>query len=109
MASSSIVMMPQSASGRSQGTSVAAGFMGVMQTRSLTQDSSLTAGSKLSSMDDTASDAGSVASSISLISMPSSEDEDWQDSRTHLTTPPQVSRDAAEYIVLYDDSSSGED
>jgi next to BRCA1 gene 1 protein len=76
---------------------------------SLTRESSGTVTSKLS-MDDTASDGGSVGSSVSLISVPSSDDEDeedWQDSRAHLvTTPP---RDAAEYIVLYDDNSSDEE
>lgn len=73
---------------------------------SLTRESSGT----VRSMDDTASDGGSVGSSVSLISVPSSDDEDeedWQDSRAHLvTTPP---RDAAEYIVLYDDNSSDEE
>lgn len=78
---------------------------------SLTRESSGTATSKLSI--DTASDGGSVGSSVSLISVPSSDDEDeadWQDSRVHLVaSPPHNARDASEYIVLYDDASSDEE
>lgn len=79
---------------------------------SLTRESSGTVTSKLS-MDDTASDGGSIGSSVSLISVPSSDDEDeedWQDSRTHLVAnPPQNQRDPGDYIVLYDDTSSDEE
>jgi next-to-BRCA1 protein 1 len=112
LASSSVIMMPQAAaSAHSSGPSV----LGLnRQIMSLTRESSATATSKLS-MDDTASDGGSVGSSVSLISVPSSDEDDededdWQDSRAHLVvTPPQNSRDAAEYIVLYDDASSDEE
>lgn len=109
LASSSVIMMPQSAaSARSTAPSDA---VGLHQALSLTRDSSLTAGSK-PSIDDTASDNGSIGSSVSLISVPSSEDEDsvdWQDSRSHAEpTPPQSARDAADYEILYDTSSDEE-
>jgi next-to-BRCA1 protein 1 len=108
LASSSIVMMPQAPA--SALSTVASDVRRHML--SLTRESSDTATSKLS-MDDTASDGGSIGSSVSLISVPSSDDEDeedWQDSRAHLVTnPPQNPRDAGEYIVLYDDASSDEE
>jgi next to BRCA1 gene 1 protein len=81
-----------------------------------TRDSSLTATSKLATDDaDAASDGGSIGSSVSLISVPSSDDEDaedWQDSRSHVVTSPpeiQTMRDAGEYVVLFDDTSSDEE
>jgi len=109
LASSSVIMMPQAAaSAHSTGPSIIGLSRQIM---SLTRESSTTATSKLS-MDDTASDGGSVGSSVSLISVPSSDEDedDWQDSRAQVVvTPPQNSRDAAEYIVLYDDASSDEE
>jgi next-to-BRCA1 protein 1 len=113
LASSSVVMMPQSAgSARSTAPSDIADPLGSRHTFSLVRDSSIGTVSKLST-DDAASDAGSVGSSVSLISVPSSDDEDaedWQDSRSHApTTSPETLRDAAEYIVLFDDTSSDED
>jgi next-to-BRCA1 protein 1 len=112
LASSSVIMMPQSAgSARSTAPSDLAGPQGSRHTFPLVRDSSIGTVSKLST-DDAASDAGSVGSSVSLISVPSSDDEDaedWQDSRSHAPTSPETLRDAAEYIVLFDDTSSDED
>jgi next-to-BRCA1 protein 1 len=89
-----------------------AGLQGNQQAFPPTRDSSIGTISKLST-DDAASDAGSVGSSVSLISVPSSEDEDaedWQDSRSHVvTSSPETLTDAAEYIVLFDDASSDEE
>jgi hypothetical protein len=63
--------------------------------------------------DDAISDVGSDASSVSLISVPSSEDEDdeiWQDSRSHVVVPePERARAAMEYVVIYDEGSSEEE
>lgn len=112
LASSSVIMMPQSAgSARSTAPSDLAGPLGSRHTFPLVRDSSIGTVSKLS-MDDAASDAGSIGSSVSLISVPSSDDEDaedWQDSRSHAPTSAETLRDAAEYIVLFDDTSSDED
>jgi len=63
--------------------------------------------------DDATSDNGSDGSSVSLISIPSSDDDDdptiWEDSRSHVVLPtPDRARAAMEYVVLYDDSSSDE-
>jgi len=109
LASSSIIMMPQAAA--SAHSSAPSDITGVQQNQTfpLTRNSSITAASKLST-DDAASDGGSIGSSVSLISVPSSEDEDWQDSRSRgVTSPPETLRDAAEYIVLFDDTSSDEE
>jgi len=113
LASSSVIMMPQSAgSTHSTAPSDLAGPQGSGHTFPLVRDASIGTVSKLST-DDTASDAGSVGSSVSLISVPSDDDdedvEDWQDSRSHVPTSPETLRDAAEYIVLFDDESSDED
>lgn len=99
--------MPQgAASVHSTVPSAVAGINKHHAAMSLTQQSSITAASKA---DDNASDNGSVGSSVSLISIPSSEDADWEDSRSEVViTPPQSSRDATDYIVLYDTSSDEE-
>lgn len=68
MASSSIIIMPQAA-GSAQATSV--GLRGMKASSS----------------------GGSDASSVSLLSMPSTDDEDWQDSRSR-----------AEFVVVYESS-----
>ncbi|KAJ7597410.1 hypothetical protein C8J56DRAFT_920004 [Mycena floridula] len=57
-----------------------------------------------------ASDAGSDASSVSLISVPTSSEDDWQDSRAQVPAPTGASgEEAEEYVVLYEESSSEED
>lgn len=66
-----------------------------------------------------ASEAGSDTSLVSLVSMPASSEEDWEDSRTNVHVAPSVagrsagdgtlSEEAEEYVVLYDDSSSEEE
>jgi len=113
LASSSIVMMPQAAaSTRSTAPSDLMGIQQNQQTFPPSRDSSITSASRLS-MDDAVSDNGSIGSSVSLIDVCSSDDEDaadWQDSRTHVvTSPPETLRDAADYIVLFDDTSSEEE
>jgi next-to-BRCA1 protein 1 len=100
LASSSIVM-PQSAPVRSAAPSdVVTEEKGVAtSTISL---SPVTAPSK------PASEIGSDSDSVSLMSVPSSEDDDefaWEDSRLHA----EEGRSAMEYVVLYDDSSSEEE
>jgi next-to-BRCA1 protein 1 len=105
LASSSIIM-PQSAPAKSTASSdiVIEGTV-AMSTPVIT--SSIRA-------DDTASDNGSDGSSVSLISIPSSDSEDddptiWEDSRTHAVLLPSArARAGMEYVVLYDDSSSDE-
>ncbi|KDQ31174.1 hypothetical protein PLEOSDRAFT_1111699 [Pleurotus ostreatus PC15] len=71
---------------------------------------------------DVASDAGSVGSDVSLISMPSSsvadfdDDEDeedeavvWEDSRSHFSNErPPTNAENIEYVLLFDDNSSEE-
>lgn len=67
--------------------------------------SPVTAPSKPAS-EDGGSDHGSDGSSVSLISIPSSSDDDlatWEDSRSHVE--PERARTGMEYVVLYDDSS----
>jgi len=113
LASSSIVMMPQAAaSAHSTAPLDLAGIQQNQRTFPSSRDSSITAASKLST-DDAASDSGSIGSSVSLIDIYSSDDEDaadWQDSRSLVvTSPPETLRDAAEYIVLFDDTSSEEE
>ena len=105
LASSSIIMMPQAAaSAHSNAPS------DIQHNQQAFPHSSITAESKLST-DDDASDGGSIGSSVSLISVPSSDDdEDWQDSRSRgATSSPETLRDATEYIVLFDDTSSDEE
>jgi hypothetical protein len=51
--------------------------------------------------EDGSSDHGSEASSVSLISVPSSEDEEWASVPPAEEEPP-----AQRYVVLYDDTSS---
>lgn len=106
-------MMPQAAAtARSSAPSDLIGLQDNRQVFPPTRISSLATESKLSA-DDAASDSGSIGSSVSLISVPSSDDEDaedWQDSRSHVvTSPPEALRDAADYIVLFDDTSSDEE
>jgi next to BRCA1 gene 1 protein len=113
LASSSIVMMPQAAaSAHSTAPLDLAGIQQNQRTFPSSRDSSITAASKLST-DDAAYDSGSIGSSVSLIDIYSSDDEDaadWQDSRSLVvTSPPETLRDAAEYIVLFDDTSSEEE
>ena len=63
------------------------------------------------------SDDGSFGSSPSLISMPSTaenendeeDDEVYQDSRSRIATSPVAIERELEYVVLYDTSSSGDD
>jgi next to BRCA1 gene 1 protein len=107
LASSSIVM-PASAPVRSASTNATASTHNVQHSPS----SRATAVSRLT-LEDAVSDDGSDASSVSLISVPSSEDveddEVWQDSRSHvLVTSPERARAALEYVVLYDESSEEE-
>jgi next to BRCA1 gene 1 protein len=112
LASSSIIVMPQSAaSARSVAQSDLTDLKGNQQTFPLSRDLPLPVSK--SSVDDATSDGGSIGSSVSLISVPSSEDEDeddWHDSRSHVVnSSPENFRDAAEYIVLFDDTSSDEE
>jgi len=115
LASSSIIVMPQSAaSARSIAQSDLTDLHSNQQTFPLTRDLSLPVSK--SSVDDATSDGGSIGSSVSLISVPSSEDEDedvdedWHDSRSHVVnSSPENFRDAAEYVVLFDDTSSDEE
>jgi len=106
------MMMPQAAA--SARSTAPSDLIGHLPTFPPTRDSSLTATSKLVT-DDAASDGGSIGSSVSLISVSSSDDEDaedWQDSRSHVVTSPpeiQTMRDAGEYVVLFDDTSSDEE
>jgi len=106
LASSSIIM-PQSAPAKS---SVSSGTGMVIEGPPATSTSPAIA--SLPQTDDTVSDDGSDGSSVSLISVPSSDDDDdpaiWEDSRSHvvLLPPADRARAAMEYVVLYDDSSS---
>jgi hypothetical protein len=77
--------------------------------------SPLTAASGVTT-DYAASDNGSDASSVSLISVPSSEDDsdedEWEASRSHVVVPPPGPNrglSGMEYVVLYDESSSDEE
>jgi len=108
LASSSIVM-PASAPVRSASTHAT---VSDMQNVQHSPSSHATAVSRLT-LEDAVSDDGSDASSVSLISVPSSEDveddEVWQDSRSHVVvTSPERARAALEYVVLYDESSEEE-
>ena len=111
LASSSIIVMPQSAaSARSIAQSDLTDLQGNQQAFPLTRNLSLPVSK--SSVDDTTSDGGSIGSSVSLISVPSEDEDedDWRDSRSHVVNPsPENFRDAAEYIVLFDDTSSDEE
>jgi next-to-BRCA1 protein 1 len=108
---SSSIVMPQSAPVRSTAPSDVANGNILQQASSLPQVSPVTAASRLAT-DDAASDNGSDASSVSLISVPSSEDDidqaEWEDSRSHVLVP-SPARAGMEYVVLYDESSSDEE
>jgi next-to-BRCA1 protein 1 len=104
LASSSIIM-PQSAFAKSSASSDIVNEETVVMSTPVVVS--------LPRADDSASDNGSDGSSVSLISIPSSEDDDdptiWEDSRTHaVLLPPDRARAGLEYVVLYDDSSSDE-
>ncbi|KAG5219879.1 zz type zinc finger domain-containing protein [Salix suchowensis] len=89
---------------------------------SMPSSSSISATVSLASTNtDIASDAGSVGSDVSLISMPSSgvaefDDEDeedeavvWEDSRSHFSNErPPPNTENVEYVLLFDDNSSEE-
>ena len=112
LASSSIVM-PQSAPVRSTASSEVANGQILPQPPCVM--SPLTAASRITT-DYAASDNGSDASSVSLISVPSSEDDsdedDWEASRSHVLVPPPGpgrGLTGMEYVVLYDESSSSEE
>jgi hypothetical protein len=95
VASSSIIIPPV--------PSESSGMQGKVELSSPVSPSMVTASSKLPSDDDTDTD------SVSLVSVPSSdEDDDWEDSRSVLT-PAEPARPGTEYVVLYDDSSSEEE
>ena len=101
-------MMPQGAA--STHSAVASDVAALARRLVLNQSSSHTATSK-PSIDITMSGNSSPDSSISLISLPvSSEDDDWEDSRSHNISQPQSPREvtAAEYVVLYETSSDEE-
>lgn len=98
MTSSSIIVMPQTLNEGVSG-------------RSSSHGTPVTAPSKPpTETDDSVSEAGSDTSSISLVSIPGSlEDDDeaeWQDSRD---VPTGNVPETEEYVVLYDDHSSEED
>ncbi|KAJ7161311.1 hypothetical protein C8R43DRAFT_881257 [Mycena crocata] len=57
--------------------------------------------------EDTSSEHGSDASSVSLISVPSSDDEEWA-SVPSASNGGEPQREAQRYVVLYDDASSEE-
>lgn len=111
LASSSIVM-PQSAPVRSAAPSEVAVLQ---QTVSM---SPVTAASRLTT-DYAASDNGSDASSVSLVSVSPSiscseeaewEEAEWEDSRSQvMVSQPDGSRAGMEYVVLYDENSSDEE
>ncbi|KAJ6621136.1 hypothetical protein B0H10DRAFT_2215397 [Mycena sp. CBHHK59/15] len=84
LSSSSVIVMPNAA-GQSAGASVAA-----------------QSGEIGSSWSRTRSRTGSSASSVSLISVPTSEDDDWAASRVAVAGVGEGQR----YVVLYDDASS---
>lgn len=80
-------------------------------TRTVSVESSLPA--SVTAPSGALSDDGSFDSSISLIDVPSSpsandDDDLYQDSRTHITSPVGRSNEV-EYVVLYDTSSSEEE
>ena len=105
LASSSIVM-PQSAPFPSSNVSEQA-MRDSVELSSAMSSSPITAPSK------PPSDTGTDSDSVSLISIPSDDDDDesaWEDSRSHvMVTPPAegVAR-GMEYVVLYDSSSDEE-
>lgn len=123
LASSSIIIMPGSAP--SIQTSAAAQKM---SNSSMAASASVSASSASSAsivtapsspqphQDDAASDGGSDSSSVSLVSVPTSEDEEdvalWEASRSlAVVGAPERPRgaNALEYVVLYDDISSDEE
>ena len=104
LASSSIVM-PQSASVKSS-------VLCEVETPDEAASSTLMSLSPITAPSKPASENGSDSDTMSLISIPSSEedDEEWEDSRVHVeNAPSEPARSAMEYDVLYDDSSSDED
>lgn len=112
MTSSSIIIMPDAAAANSRTVSV----QGSQDQPTLTSTTAGFGSPVLSSFSKPSTDAAqsddgmSDDSSVSLISMPSSEDIDdaiWEDSRSQVTVE-QVSQ-AMEYVLLYDDNTSDED
>jgi next-to-BRCA1 protein 1 len=107
MTSSSIIIMPDAAASHSRAASVP-------ESQGQATLTPTTAGSLMSfrpATDGARSDDGmSDNSSVSLISMPSSEEVDdavWEDSRSQVTVE-QVSQ-AMEYVLLYDDNTSSDE
>lgn len=119
MSSSSIIVMPNAAPQASTAPSTEAPATSVPVTATVSAASTLLVSDD---DDDSISDVGSDASSISLISMPASDDEDvavWEDSRSQ-TTAERVAQTTAEreaqaqtgamdYVLLYDENSSSEE
>lgn len=102
LTSSSIIIMPQAASATSP-QSVEHADAHNTQNTSAEMTSPVTAPSK------PASESGSDTSSVSLISVPSSEDDDealWQDSRAHGS---EAAEDPSRYVVLYDEQTSSDE
>lgn len=115
MTSSSVIIMPQLLPVSLPNTENRATSPG-----SSTPGTPVTAPSVPASSDgDEASENGSEDSSISLISMPSSdEDEIWEDTRVNVASTPvergpehstEQEREAEEFVVLYDDANSSEE
>ncbi|KAF9469784.1 hypothetical protein BDZ94DRAFT_1286368 [Collybia nuda] len=112
LTSSSIIIMPDVAGANSRAASVQAsqGQPTMTSTTAGSHSPVLSSFSKPSTDADQSDDGMSDGSSVSLISMPSSEDLDdtvWEDSRSQVTVE-QVSQ-AMEYVLLYDDNTSDED
>ena len=66
-----------------------------------------TDGAAIEQRDDTDEDDMSDSSSVSMVSLPTSDDEDaalWTDSRRQVTT-----EHGTDYVLLYDDNTSDED
>ena len=69
-----------------------------------------TDGATTEHLDDTDEDDVSDSSSVSMVSLPTSDDEDaalWTDSRRQVTT--EHGFPGADYVLLYDDNTSDED
>ena len=95
MTSSSVIVMPQT--------------LGEASVRSSSPGTPVTARSKPET-EDSVSEADSDTSSISLVSIPASldeEEEEWQDSEDVATR--NVPEETEEYVVLYDENSSEEE
>lgn len=107
MSSSSIIVMPHAASQGPSPTTAPATPATQVPAISASGASTL-----IMSDDDNISESGSDASSISLISMPSSEDEDaavWEDSRSQTSAERAAQAGAMDYVLLYDENSSSEE